>query len=87
MSSQTASAPATTDANVPHITPLEKYIFLFIALSRSYSPYSFYSRYKLVFLGDPGVGKTSVITRFMYDTFDATYQVYFSTFVFYPFCS
>lgn len=87
MSSQTASAPAATDANVPHITPLEKYIFLFIALFRSYSPYFFYSRYKLVFLGDPGVGKTSVITRFMYDTFDATYQVFFSTFVFYPFCS
>lgn len=31
-------------------------------------------KYKLVFLGDPGVGKTSIITRFMYDTFDASYQ-------------
>ena len=31
-------------------------------------------KYKLVFLGDPGVGKTSIITRFMYDTFDSTYQ-------------
>merc|ERR1712000_703157 len=31
-------------------------------------------KYKLVFLGDQSVGKTSIITRFMYDTFDSTYQ-------------
>ncbi|KAI9300751.1 GTP-binding protein-like protein [Cunninghamella echinulata] len=31
-------------------------------------------KYKLVFLGEPSVGKTSLITRFMYDTFDNTYQ-------------
>ena len=31
-------------------------------------------KYKLVFLGDQGVGKTSIITRFMYDTFDTSYQ-------------
>jgi len=31
-------------------------------------------KYKLVFLGDQAVGKTSIITRFMYDTFDSTYQ-------------
>lgn len=34
-------------------------------------------KYKLVFLGDQAVGKTSIITRFMYDTFDTTYQVSF----------
>mmetsp|Transcript_7269 Transcript_7269/g.11528 ORF Transcript_7269/g.11528 Transcript_7269/m.11528 type:complete len:214 (-) Transcript_7269:591-1232(-) len=32
------------------------------------------SKYKLVFLGDQAVGKTSIITRFMYDKFDNTYQ-------------
>ncbi|EFA85186.1 Rab GTPase [Heterostelium album PN500] len=32
------------------------------------------SKYKLVFLGDQSVGKTSIITRFMYDSFDITYQ-------------
>merc|ERR1711907_247768 len=32
------------------------------------------SKYKLVYLGDQSVGKTSIITRFMYDTFDNTYQ-------------
>ncbi len=29
-----------------------------------------------VFLGDQSVGKTSIITRFMYDKFDNTYQVH-----------
>ncbi|THX05785.1 ras-domain-containing protein [Aureobasidium pullulans] len=29
---------------------------------------------KLVFLGEQSVGKTSLITRFMYDSFDNTYQ-------------
>lgn len=32
------------------------------------------SKYKLVFLGDQGVGKTSIITHFMYGTFDMQYQ-------------
>merc|ERR1719410_755610 len=32
------------------------------------------NKYKLVFLGEQSVGKTSVITRFMYDTFDNNYQ-------------
>lgn len=31
-------------------------------------------KYKLVFLGEQSVGKTSLITRFMYDTFDSAYQ-------------
>ncbi|GME82654.1 unnamed protein product [Ambrosiozyma monospora] len=31
------------------------------------------TKYKIVFLGDQGVGKTSLITRIMYDTFDSHY--------------
>ena len=41
------------------------------AMSSSVSPLA---KYKLVFLGDQSVGKTSIITRFMYDKFDNTYQ-------------
>ena len=33
------------------------------------------AKYKLVFLGDQAVGKTAIITRFMHDKFDDTYQV------------
>ncbi|GET85458.1 small GTP binding protein rab6-like protein [Leishmania tarentolae] len=32
------------------------------------------AKHKLVLLGDQSVGKTSIITRFMYDTFDQQYQ-------------
>lgn len=31
-------------------------------------------KHKIVLLGDQSVGKTSIITRFMYDTFDQQYQ-------------
>ncbi|XP_071163020.1 ras-related protein Rab6 isoform X1 [Mytilus edulis] len=31
-------------------------------------------KFKLAFLGEAAVGKTSLITRFMYDSFDNTYQ-------------
>merc|ERR1712146_703040 len=41
------------------------------AASQHLSPLS---KYKLVYLGDQSVGKTSITTRFMYDTFDNTYQ-------------
>ncbi|KAI2561766.1 RAB6A isoform 2, partial [Pan troglodytes] len=33
-------------------------------------------KFKLVFLGEQSVGKTSLITRFMYDSFDNTYQLF-----------
>jgi len=32
------------------------------------------SKYKLVFLGDQSVGKTSIISRFMHESFEAHYQ-------------
>jgi GTPase SAR1 family protein len=34
-------------------------------------------KYKIVFLGDASVGKTCIITRFMYDTFTENYDVPF----------
>ncbi|KII65332.1 Ras-related protein Rab-6 [Thelohanellus kitauei] len=36
--------------------------------------YAALKKYKLVFIGDQSVGKTSLLSRFMYDTFDAQYQ-------------
>ncbi|KAL6077958.1 Ras-related protein Rab-6B [Balamuthia mandrillaris] len=45
------------------------------AISNSSQKYSNpLAKYKLVFLGDQSVGKTSIITRFMYDKFDSSYQ-------------
>ncbi len=38
------------------------------------------SKYKLVFLGDQSVGKTSIINRFMFDTFDGKDHVNFHFF-------
>lgn len=35
------------------------------------------SKYKLVFLGDQSVGKTSIINRFMFDTFDGKDHVHY----------
>lgn len=32
-------------------------------------------KYKIVFLGDQGVGKSSLILRFTQDTFDVKYMV------------
>ena len=32
-------------------------------------------KYKVVFLGDPSVGKTSLIVRYTQDSFDVKYQV------------
>ena len=39
-------------------------------------------KYKIVFLGDQNVGKTSLILRFTQDTFDSSYQVYLSNFLY-----
>lgn len=46
------------------------------------APVSALAKYKLVFLGDQSVGKTSIITRFMYDKFDNTYQVFLHIFIY-----
>ena len=35
------------------------------------------AKYKVVFLGDTFVGKTCLIQRFMYDTFNENYEVIF----------
>ena len=45
-------------------SPLEKQAPAFLLMNR----------YKCVLLGDAGAGKTSIITRFMYDSYDPIYQ-------------
>ena len=64
--SATGDMNTSAEGGASRIAPLEKYVCISFLIS---------NRYKLVFLGDPGVGKTSIITRFMYDTFDPSYQV------------
>ena len=44
---------------------------------------AFFDASKIVFLGDQGVGKTSIITRSMYDSFDKLYQVRDDYFLFF----
>ena len=38
------------------------------------NPVSAQAKHKLVFLGDIYVGKTSIINRFMYESYDSNYQ-------------
>ncbi|GAA5960629.1 hypothetical protein JCM21900_006027 [Sporobolomyces salmonicolor] len=57
----TPAAPAASSSAPP---PAQSSEFAHAALKK----------FKLVFLGEQSVGKTSLITRFMYDTFDNTYQ-------------
>ncbi|GAA5843958.1 hypothetical protein JCM3766R1_006118 [Sporobolomyces carnicolor] len=58
------AAPATTSSAAPSSSTAQTSEFAHAALKK----------FKLVFLGEQSVGKTSLITRFMYDTFDNTYQ-------------
>ena len=43
-------------------------------LEKRVSSLKIMNRYKCVLLGDAGAGKTSIITRFMYDSYDPIYQ-------------
>ncbi|CAL5382564.1 unnamed protein product [Camellia sinensis] len=73
----TSNSPATHPTTFPSRSPhfptrsagLSGYIDQCVM-----APVSALAKYKLVFLGDQSVGKTSIITRFMYDKFDNTYQ-------------
>ena len=67
-----AEAMADTDTAAPSSQPKED---AGAALAQAASTVQPMAKYKLVFLGDQSVGKTSIITRFMYDKFDSTYQV------------
>ena len=43
--------------------------------SLSYSLQRQVAKFKLVFIGDQAVGKTSIVSRFIYDQFPGTHQV------------
>ncbi|KAK9894156.1 ras-domain-containing protein [Cystobasidium minutum MCA 4210] len=79
-SSQTATATATSSANAPRTsvdTPRSPATASSPAKTTPVASdfaHAALRKFKLVFLGEQSVGKTSLITRFMYDTFDNTYQ-------------
>ncbi|KAM0792255.1 GTPase Ryh1 [Microbotryomycetes sp. NB124-2] len=62
-----ATAPAASTSSAPVSAPAS-------APQTSEFAHAALKKFKLVFLGEQSVGKTSLITRFMYDTFDNTYQ-------------
>ena len=63
--SRTTSAAALPESHRSRLAQLFR-----MATSAGTAPLK---KYKLVFIGDQSVGKTSIISRFMYDTFDTHY--------------
>jgi Ras of Complex, Roc, domain of DAPkinase len=55
------------------LSSLLLHILNLIMNSLSYTMKNNVAKFKLVFLGDQGVGKTSIINRFIYDTFQGTH--------------
>lgn len=39
-------------------------------------------KFKVIFLGNQSVGKTSIISKFVYDNFDANYKVHTHTYTY-----
>ncbi|GAA5972559.1 hypothetical protein JCM8115_000266 [Rhodotorula mucilaginosa] len=66
-STSTTTTPAAAVAQTPAAPAVS-------APAASEFAHAALKKFKLVFLGEQSVGKTSLITRFMYDTFDNTYQ-------------
>merc|ERR1711939_967645 len=67
-------APSSLGLTILHLIPFNLPLPL-PTMAQSVGSYTNpLKKFKLVFLGEQSVGKTSLITRFMYDSFDSTYQ-------------
>ena len=74
LSSSAAGVPFTNGQSIISGAPSAALAAAGVAATTTLPQLAPLSKYKCVFLGDQGTGKTSIIKSFMYGSFDQNYQ-------------